>query len=88
MSHDDAPLPGCGGRSAGGSFLSWAWPGCAVCGANLSALVRPYVTGFAEDHAGNFGYALVPIRVAILLGVLTIAPAGRSARDGPAGGAS
>lgn len=50
-----------------------------VSGANFSALVGPYITGYAEDLTGNFRDTLLLITAIMLLGVLTIASAGRSA---------
>ena len=56
-----------------------------ISGANVSALVGPYITGYAEDLTGNFRSTLLLITVIMLLGVLTIALAGRPARRSPAG---
>ena len=55
-----------------------------VSGANFSALVGPYVTGYAEDLTGNFRDTLLLIAAIMLLGVLTIAFAGRAALRSPA----
>jgi ACS family tartrate transporter-like MFS transporter len=58
-----------------------------VSGANVSAFVGPYVTGYAEDLTGNFRDTLLLITVIMLLGALTIAFTGRSALRSPARGA-
>jgi len=56
-----------------------------VSGANTSAFVGPYVTGYAEDLTGNFRSTLLLITVIMLLGVLTTALAGRPALSPLAG---
>lgn len=59
-----------------------------AAGANVSALVGPYVTGYAEDLTGNFRDTLLLITVIMLLGALTIALTGRPAPRSPAAQAS
>jgi cyanate permease len=54
-----------------------------ISGANVSALVGPYITGYAEDLTGNFRFTLLLTTVIMLLGVLTIAFAGRPSAGRP-----
>jgi MFS family permease len=54
-----------------------------ISGANVSALIGPYITGYAEDLTGNFRFTLLLTAVIMLLGVLTIALAGRPSAGRP-----